>query len=80
MAAELGLVDWLRIAGLGAVWLGMQIVWVAPMPRQLRRGEVPTAPRGTPEAFGLFWLDQYGYIGLTLAAAGIALLVMGWLI
>lgn len=63
--------DWLIILGLGAVWHGWQIVWVAPLPRQLRRGEVPTAPKGSQEAFGLFWIDQYGWIGLTLLVAGL---------
>ena len=71
--------DWLVIVGLGALWLGAQIVWVAPLPRQLRRGEVPTAPKGTPQAFGLFWIDQYGYIGLTLALGGVLLAIFGWL-
>jgi hypothetical protein len=77
---ELGLNDWLIIAGLGAVWLGGQIVWVAPVPRQLRSGEVPTAPGGSPQAFGLFWLDQYGYIGLTLLVGGLVLAAAGWLL
>ncbi|MEQ8483805.1 MAG: hypothetical protein RIB46_05545 [Pseudomonadales bacterium] len=71
--------DWLVIVGLGALWLGAQIVWVAPLPRQLRSGEVPTAPKGTPQAFGLFWIDQYGYIGLTLALGGVLLALFGWL-
>lgn len=71
--------DWLMIVGLGALWLGAQIVWVAPLPRQLRSGEVPTAPKGTPQAFSLFWIDQYGYIGLTLAVGGVLLLLAGWL-
>lgn len=71
--------DWLMIVGLGAVWLGAQIVWVAPLPRQLRRADAPKAAKGTPAAFGLFWLDQYGYIGLTLLAAGIVLMVAAWL-
>ncbi len=62
--------DWLTVLGFGAFWLGAQIVWVAPLPRQLRRGEVPQAPQGSPEAFGLFWIDQYGWIGLTLCAGG----------
>lgn len=68
---------WLIVIGLGAVWLGAQIVWVAPLPRQLRGSDVPRAPKGTPEAFGQFWLDQYGYIGLTLLIAGIGLFVAG---
>lgn len=75
---ELAVGDWLQIAGLGALWHGAQIVWVAPMPRQLRRGEAPTAPRGSPEAFGLFWLDQYGYLGIGLVVIGLGLLGAGW--
>lgn len=75
---ELQLPDWLIIAGLGALWLGGQIVWVAPLPRPLRRGEVPTAPKGSPQAFNLFWLDQYGYLGLVLVAAGAVLFGAGW--
>ena len=70
--------DWLIITGLGALWLGSQIVWVAPLPRQLRRGGVPTAPKGSPQAFNLFWLDQYGYIGLVLVLAGVILFSAGW--
>lgn len=62
--------DWLIIGGLGAIWLGVQIVAVGRLPRALRRGPRPTAPKGTPEAFGLFWIDQYGYLGLTLAVGG----------
>jgi hypothetical protein len=62
--------DWWIICGLGALWLGVQIVVVGRLPRALRPGAQPTAPKGTPEAFGLFWLDQYGYVGLTLALGG----------
>jgi hypothetical protein len=69
--------DWLVILGLGAAWLGGQIVWVAPLPRQLRRGEVPRAEKGTPAAFGLFWIDQYGWIGLTLLTAGLIAIATG---
>lgn len=69
--------NWLLIIGLGAIWLGWQIVWVAPRPRQLRRGAVPTAPPGTPQAFLLFWIDQYGWIGIALTAIGAALAVSG---
>jgi hypothetical protein len=61
---------WWTIAGLGSAWLGVQIVVVGRLPRALRRGPQPTAPKGTPAAFGLFWLDQYGYLGLTLAVGG----------
>ncbi len=70
---------WLVCIGLGMLWHGAQIVWVGGLPRVLRSGEVPTAGKGTPEAFGLFWLDQYSYIGLTLAVLGIAVAVWGFL-
>ena len=69
--------NWLLITGLGAAWLGWQIVWVAPLPRQLRRGEVPTAPKGSPEAFSLFWIDQYGWLGLALLGLGLAAALAG---
>ena len=62
--------DWLIILGLGALWLGVQILVVGRPPRVLRPGPQPRAPKGTAEAFGLFWLDQYGTIGLTLAVGG----------
>lgn len=71
--------EWAFLVGLGAVWLGWQIVWVAPLPRQLRRGETPTAARGTAEAFGLFWIDQYGYLGLMLLVGGALVAALGWL-
>lgn len=72
-----GMGDWLTIVGLGAIWLGAQIIWVAPLPRQLRRGEVPTAEKGSAAAFGLFWIDQYGWIGLTLCVAGAIAVIAG---
>ena len=71
--------DWLQVTGLGCLWLGAQILWVAPLPRQLRRGEVPSAPKGSPAAFGLFWIDQYGWIGIVLCVLGLAQLLSGWL-
>ena len=74
---ELSLFDWCIIGGIGGVWLGVQIVLVGGLPRQLRRGEVPSAAKGTPEAFGLFWLDQYSYIGLSSSVIGVALTAIG---
>jgi len=68
---------WLAYFGLGCLWLGGQIVWVAPLPRQLRRGEIPTAPRGSDAAFGLFWIDQYGWIGIVLCGLGLACFFAG---
>lgn len=70
------MIDWFAwriIIGLGCMWLGAGIFIVKGLPRQLKSGPQPTAPKGTPEAFGLFWLDQYCYIGLTLLIGGAAL-------
>jgi len=69
--------DWLIILGLGAAWLGAQIVWVAPLPRQLRHGPVPRAEKGSAAAFQLFWIDQYGWIGLTLLGTGLTMIALG---
>ena len=69
--------NWLLVVGLGACWLGWQIVWAAPLPRQLR-SQVPPAPKDDPErAYMLFWLDQYGWIGLTLLGLGILTALVG---
>ena len=70
---------WLICIGLGMSWHGAMIIWAGGLPRALRRGEVPTAAKGTPKAFGLFWLDQYSYIGLTLSALGLVIALYGWL-
>ncbi|MCP5180226.1 MAG: hypothetical protein H6993_19195 [Pseudomonadales bacterium] len=75
--AHLQLADWLIISGCAGLWLGVQIILNGRLPRQLRRGPTPSAPKGSPEAFGLFWIDQYGYIGLTLAVGGLLLVLAG---
>lgn len=74
--------NWMLIFGLGMAWLGWQIVWVAPLPRQLRRAPVDGAageapPKDGKEAFMRFWLDQYAWIGLTLLALGLAAALAG---
>ena len=69
--------QWLGIGGAGSIWLGVQIVWVVGLPRALRRGDVPHAEPGSPQAFTLAWLDQYAYIGLALTGVGIALAAWG---
>ena len=66
----------LTVIGLGCLWMGWLILANAGLPRQLRRGPQPTAEKGTPEAFGLFWLDQYSWFGVTLSVVGIALPVL----
>ena len=80
LEAQWQLTDWLQITGFGCLWLGAQIVWVAPLPRTLRRGKTPTAPKGSPEAFGLFWIDQYGWIGLSLCFIGLCVIGLGLLV
>ena len=65
---------WGLVIGLGAIWHGLGNLVVGGLPRQLRKGPQPTAEKGTPEAFGLFWMDQYAYIGLTLTVGGLALI------
>ena len=72
---ELGLIS----LGLGMVFQGALIIWVAGMPQTLMPGEAPKAEKGTPEAFGLFWIEQYRYIGLVLLLVGVALAVWGYL-
>ena len=75
--ADLTTAHWLVIAGLGCVWLGWQILVVAGLPRALRSGNTPSAEPGTREAFGLFWLDQYAYIGLALTLLGLGSVARG---
>jgi hypothetical protein len=77
--AGFGASDWLVVCGLGAIWLGVQIVVVGRPPRALRRAPQPSAPKGTPEAFGLFWIDQYGFIGLALCVGGAVAALAGLL-
>ncbi len=78
--ADVDVAHWWALVGLGAMWLGVQIAIVAGPPRALRRGETPTAPAGSPQAFGLFWIDQYGFIGLALAIGGVVLAVSGFVV
>jgi hypothetical protein len=76
--AAITLAQWLGVAGIGAIWLGMQIVLNAGLPRLLRRGEVLRGEPGSMQAFMLFWLDQYSFIGITLTIAGLALTLWGF--
>lgn len=70
---------WGLSIGLGCLWLGLQIVWVAGLPWQLRRAERPAAEPGSVRAFMLFWIDQYGWIGVTLSVVGVCLILSGLL-
>ena len=71
---------WGLAIGLGCLWHGLQIIWVAPPPRLLKRfgatQEATTPPQQSldrAQAFQLFWLDQYAWIGYVLSAAGLVL-------
>tara|TARA_B100000809_G_C14795957_1_gene408452 strand:- start:395 stop:619 length:225 start_codon:yes stop_codon:yes gene_type:complete len=68
---------WIIALGLGMAFHGLLILWVGGLPHALSSGESPSAEKGSPEAFGLFWLDQYSYIGLVLSLAGLGLVVWG---
>jgi len=70
-------VIWLAI-GAGCIWHGLQIVWVAPTPTQFKKDK-PAVEKGSPQAFMVFWLDQYAWIGISLAVIGVAFLVFAGL-
>jgi hypothetical protein len=69
--------EWLAICGFGSVWLGWQIVAVGGLPRALRARDEPPVARGSPAAFQRFWIDQYGFVGLTLLLGGLLLVAAG---
>ncbi len=56
--------------GLGLVWHGSQIVWVAPRPSLLDKSR-PELEAGSAAAFNRFWLDQYAWIGFGLVVIGV---------
>lgn len=66
---------WLAV-GAGCIWHGAQIIWVAPLPTQLRKGW--SGPeKGSGAAFGVFWLDQYAWIGVALVTVGLCIALAG---
>jgi len=65
--------------GLGMAFQGALIIWVGGLPRTLTPGESPTAEEGTPAAAGIFWLEQYSFIGLTLLVVGIGFAIWGYI-
>ena len=70
-------IPWFICLGCGAMWHGLQILWVEGLHRQLRKGEVERAEKGTQKAFMLFWFDQYAWIGISLSVIGIIFIIYG---
>ena len=62
--------------GSGFIWHGVQIIWVAPMPSQLKRDQPELEP-GSAVAFNRFWIDQYAWIGIGLTVLGLGLVLAG---
>tara|TARA_B100002052_G_C15530782_1_gene440276 strand:+ start:225 stop:452 length:228 start_codon:yes stop_codon:yes gene_type:complete len=63
--------------GLGFLWHGALIYWVAGLPRQLKK-TIKNITESDPEkSFMLFWLDQYSWIGLLIIFIGILSIIRG---
>lgn len=62
--------------GLGLIWHGAQIIWVAPTASQFKK-DLPVLEPGSDAAFNRFWLDQYAWIGIGLVALGVFLIAVG---
>lgn len=63
----------LLAVGAGCIWHGAQIIWVAPVP-SLFDSAATKPPPDSPQAFQVFWLDQYAWIGIALVGLGVVLL------
>ncbi len=69
---------WLHAVGLGLIFQGALIIWVGGFPLSLR-GALPSAEKDSPEAFGIFWIEQYRLIGFTLTLLGLGLFMLSLL-
>lgn len=56
----------------GMLVQGALIIWVAPLPTQLRK-EKPAVEAGSDAAFHIFCIDQYAWIGISLVVMGLLL-------
>ena len=63
--------------GLGFLWHGALIYWVAGLPRQLKKKSKNMNESYTEKSFMLFWLDQYSWIGLLIIFIGILSIIRG---
>ena len=63
--------------GLGFLWHGALIYWVAGLPRQLKKTSKNITESDTEKSFMLFWLVQYSWIGLLIIFIGILSIIRG---
>ena len=63
--------------GLGFLWHGALIYWVAGLPRQLKKTSKNITESDTEKSFMLFRLDQYSWIGLLIIFIGILSIIRG---
>ena len=63
--------------GLGFLWHGALIYWVAGLPRQLKKTSKIITESDTEKSFMLFWLDQYSWIGILIIFIGILSIIRG---
>jgi len=70
---------WLAIAA-GCIWHGAQIIWVAPRPPSQLRKDKPVVEKGSADAFNLFWMDQYAWLGISLCLLGACIGLWGVLL
>lgn len=66
---------WLQALSLGMMFQGSLILWVGGFPLSLQ-GRLPRAEKGSTEAFGIFWLEQYRVIGFCLTLMGTGLIAL----
>jgi len=69
---------YLIVVGLGCVWLGSQIIWVAGLPKQFQfHQEKKNYEIGSEQAFMAFWFNQYAWIGAALVIFGLISISFG---
>ena len=69
---------YLIVVGLGCVWLGSQIIWVAGLPKQFQfNQEQKSYEVDSEQAFMAFWFNQYAWIGMTLVIIGLISISFG---
>ena len=61
--------------GVGCAWHGLQVIWVAPRARLFQsaqeKARLQAVAADSAQAFQVFWLDQYAWIGIVLTVIGL---------